>query len=488
VRKTRSIGNTANNRRERLRWRTLLAYGVGGLGNPIVGGNILQFMNPFYNAVLGVPATLVGLVIFFPRLWDAISDPLIGQWSDNCRSRWGRRKPFLFVGAIGLALSFFLFWNPPFAAGNTVALTIWILVVGLILFTFWTIFFIPYGALGYELSVDYDERTRIMAVRTGMSQIAEAIRGYALVVGLFLIVKTPFAGNQRIAFGVSGFVYAMILLVSGLIVVFCARERFGKAAAVGMSLRKSTLTTLRNPLYVRIILFQIFFNLGLLFLATTIVYLITFYVNDPALFGHTTMCTGLVVLAGLVLWNKLTPHFGKIWVLRVGVLFCMAAAASTYVAYIPGQRWSAFIVSILWGPGWAAYTVMVPAIIADLTDLDELKTGKRREGSYASVYGFVTKLAVTGAAVLVGLVLDFGVGFVPALGVDQAPSTWLRMRLYTVFVPTLLLGLAILSLGRFPLTKKRMLDIRAQLDARKVEDRARGSIACAYEEGCPQDE
>lgn len=452
---------------ERLSWKQLLAFGIGNMGEPIVGGNLTQFTNPLYNAVLGIPATLIGVMVFLPRLWDAVSDPLCGQWSDNCRSRWGRRRPFLFVGAIGLAISFCLFWNPPFAVGNTKALAVWLLALGLAVYTFWTVFFIPYGALAYELSLDYDERTRIMGVRMAMAQIAEAIRGYMLPFGLLLISTTSFAGSPRHAFAAAGFAYALIILVSGLITAAAVKERFGGSAAVGMSIWQSMGTTLRDRLYLRLVCFQILFTFGFFFLATTIVYRITFHMNDPVLFGHQCVANAISVLVSIFLWNKITPHIGKVWALRIGVLFCVAAAAITYVAYVPGCRWRAFLVSLLWGPGWAAYTVMVPAIIADLTDLDELKTGKRREGSYASVAGFIAKLALTGVGVLVGVVLDYVVQFDPSLGVSQTPETWQRMRVWTVIIPLIFFGLALLLLARFSLTKQRMHEVHALLDARR---------------------
>ena len=458
---------TKNGPGERLSWKQLLAFGVGNMGDPIVGGNLTQLTNPLYNAVLGIPATLIGVMVFLPRLWDAFADPLCGQWSDNCRSRWGRRRPFLFVGAIGLAVSFFLFWSPPFAVGSSTALAAWLLILGFAVYTFWTVFFIPYGALAYELSLDYDERTRIMGVRMAVAQVAEAIRGYMLPFGLILISKTSFAGSQRRAFAVAGLAYALIIMVSGLITALSVKERFGRSAAVGMSIWQSMGTTLRDRLYLRLVCFQILFTLGLFFLATTIVYLITIYMNDPALFGHQCVANAIMVLVWIFLWNKITPYIGKVWALRIGVLFCIAAAAITYVAYVPGCRWRAFLVSLLWGPGWAAYTVMAPAIIADLTDLDELKTGKRREGSYASVAGFIAKLALTGVGVLVGLVLDYVVKFDASLGACQTPETWQRMRIWTVFIPLVFFGLAMLFLARFPLTRQRMHEIHALLDVRR---------------------
>jgi GPH family glycoside/pentoside/hexuronide:cation symporter len=110
--------------------------------------------------------------------------------------------------------------------------------------------------------------------------------------------------------------------------------------------------------------------------------------------------------------------------------------------------------------------VLLNSVVADLTDLDELRTGKRREGSYASVIGFITKLATTGATLIIGLVFDYLIRFDASLGANQTPETWQRMRLYTMAIPCVFSVLALLVIAKFPLTKQRMQEVRALLDAR----------------------
>jgi GPH family glycoside/pentoside/hexuronide:cation symporter len=219
--------------------------------------------------------------------------------------------------------------------------------------------------------------------------------------------------------------------------------------------------------YLQLIVFQILFVMGLFFVATTMTYFLQYYVGRPLFLGHTQVASGLCVILWVVIWNYITPHIGKVWVLRIGTFMLAAGGLSSWIAYTPENPWRAFIFPLVWGPGWAAYQVMMPAIVADITDLDELETGDRREGSYASVAGFVMKLVATSVAIPIGLVLDYLVGFQAGQGADQPEAVWFRMKLYTAVVTCVFSLLALLTIVRFPLTRQRMLEVRAELDARR---------------------
>jgi len=451
----------------RLPLRTLLGYGVGGFIAPIVTGNIVVLLNPFYVNILGVPATVAGFLIMVPRLWDAFWDPLVGQLSDNCRSRWGRRKPFLYAGAVGLGVSYFFFFAAPFAAHNVVGNAAWLLVFGLLVYMLSSVYLIPYSALGFELSLDYDQRTRVMSWSMVAAQVAEAARFYSLPLGLWLLASSAYAGNERYAYGLAGFVFAVAMIVAGLAAARFARERYGQSAAVGLSLWASLATTLKDRLYLRLVVLQIIFLMGLIFIATNNYYLQTYYMNDKFLAGNTALLNGILVCVWVAVWNRLTPRMGKVWVLRLGTSLMAVAALTTYWGFTPGHPWRALLLfPLAWAPGWAAYMVMSPAIVADLTDLDELRTGKRREGSYASVGGFITKLAFTVVALPTGLILDYVVKFDRDLGLNQTPDTWERLKLCNMLIPCAFTALALLAIAKFPLTKQRMLEVRAELNAR----------------------
>ena len=163
------------------------AWGLGGLTNDMVNALWVLAM-PIFSVGLGVKAVWIGVALALPRIWDAISDPLMGHISDNTRSRFGRRRPYIFVGAIGLGLSFALLWLPSRDWSEPVLLA-WFIGMSLLFFTFLTIWSIPWNALGLELTPDVKERNGVQAARswfaTGAAFIIPAI--FVIIGGLFVI-------------------------------------------------------------------------------------------------------------------------------------------------------------------------------------------------------------------------------------------------------------------------------------------------------------
>src|SRR4051794_24727149 len=160
---------------DRIPWNQLIAYGMGGLV-PVAIFNIAgQLMGLLGNISLGLSAFWLGMIMIIPRLWDALADPIVGHLSDNARTRWGRRRPFILVGGIATSVSFVAMWwvprseilkalSPPPAAYNCFQLA-FILCGLLIFFSSTTIFKIPPGALGMKMSGDYHEPPRLFSAK-----------------------------------------------------------------------------------------------------------------------------------------------------------------------------------------------------------------------------------------------------------------------------------------------------------------------------------
>ena len=157
---------------DRVPWNQLIAYGMGGL-IPIalfnIAGQLIQLLG---NISLGLSPVWLGFILVIPRLWDAISDPIVGHLSDNTRSRWGRRRPYLLIGGIAVALSFVAMWWVPRGEESSNWLQLAFILAGvLIFFTACTIFEIPHGALGMEMSTDYHERTRLFSAKSFLGNL-----------------------------------------------------------------------------------------------------------------------------------------------------------------------------------------------------------------------------------------------------------------------------------------------------------------------------
>ena len=142
-----------------------VAWGIGGVADTLMANTLNQLVMPIYNVGLGVDARLVGIALGALRLLDAFTDPFMGNLSDNTRSRWGRRRPYIFAGAILGAVLYAMIWMPPSSLGET-GLFVYLLVVSTLFFVAYTIFSIPFGALVFEMTPDTHERTRIISCRT----------------------------------------------------------------------------------------------------------------------------------------------------------------------------------------------------------------------------------------------------------------------------------------------------------------------------------
>ena len=155
-----------------------IIYGIGAFVNNLLAAAI-GGMSIVLNLGLGMNPALVGLLGALPRLIDAFTDPLMGYISDQTRSRWGRRRPYIFVGAILASISFALLWQLP--EGKSEDYYFWFFLIGsLIFYLFYTMFATPWVALGYELTPDYHERTRVMAVQNFMGQLAYLVSPWFL--------------------------------------------------------------------------------------------------------------------------------------------------------------------------------------------------------------------------------------------------------------------------------------------------------------------
>jgi GPH family glycoside/pentoside/hexuronide:cation symporter len=170
TRSIKAMGREATRMADRLGVLERLAYGLGGLVNNLLGAAI-GMMAIVLNLGLGMNPAVVGTLMALPRLTDALTDPLMGYISDHTRSRWGRRRPYIFVGAISAGLVFALLWQLP--AGHGERFYFWYFLVGSVIFYLaYTVYATPWVALGYELTPDYNERTRLMGVSNFLGQFA----------------------------------------------------------------------------------------------------------------------------------------------------------------------------------------------------------------------------------------------------------------------------------------------------------------------------
>ena len=461
-----------------------IVYGTGAFVNNTLAAAIGNMMI-ILNLGFGMNPALVGLLGSLPRLTDAFTDPLMGYISDNTRSRWGRRRPYIFVGAISAGIVFALLWQMPL--GRSEAYYFWWFLGGsIIFFLAYTVFATPWVALGYELTPDYHERTRLMGTQNFIGQFAYMISGYFLAI-------TNLDYFESMADGAAGLAIAIgaVVIVVGVLPAIFLRERFTAGAtetvAVDVATAEPSLekmkrntklffagfaTSLKFKPFLKLCIATFLVFNGFIMIAAFQSYVIIYYVfggdtkEGSLMFGHTMLVAAVSTFVIIILITWLCPKYGKRRAFYVTTGISMLGYLLKWVCYTPDIPLLVLLPPVLIAFGFGGLFTLMPAMVADVVDADELETHKRREGMYGSIFWWVVKLG-SAVALAVGGILLNATGFDVALGGDQAAKTIFQMRLLDIGIPVATSAIAIWAIYTYPITERKAHDIRTQLEARR---------------------
>ncbi|PAX09071.1 MFS transporter [Sphingomonas lenta] len=452
-----------------------LAFALGG-GSDVYGHQALadKLWLPYLNLGLAVSPVVAGFLLMYFRLLEAVLSPVFGTLSDNTRSRWGRRRPWIAVGALAMGLTFPLIFlpAPDWAPRATV---LHILIVGTLFFGAYTMWSMPYFALGLEMTPSYDERTRLGA------WMAMAVKVFTIPAGWILLFVSggwfaDAAGRPDLAAGVRafGWIFAPVVMGLALLPAIFVRERYYDAEVVRQapepfwrSFRESAAC---RPLW-PLILASALLVIGFSAVRSVGVYVNIYYVlrgdipAATALEGLKYTVTFGVGLLSLPLLARLSERFDK----RSVTVGLIAAAAlghlSNLVLLRPDMPYLQIIPAIFSAGLASSVWMFVPAMKADVADHDELATGKRREGSLNAFYGLFFKTAMVVSAGLGGFVLQ-ATGFEVTRPAQSDAVLWRMVVAYSV-VPAVIWGGCILAFRFYRLDRERLRQIRAALEARR---------------------
>ncbi len=444
-----------------------LAYAAPAFALAVVGIPIYVYVPKFYTDVVGVHIVVLGYLILGVRLFDAVTDPLIGFISDRTRTRFGRRRPFIAGGALMLALSITFLFNPPEQSPTfeTVWFGTWIFCV----FLFWTLVEVPYESLGPEITFDYHERIALFAWRDGalIAGTLIAAGSPALVSRLLDLSNTP-ADERSKFFWIAG-IYAPLVVIFCWWCISAIREQNPKGDPLRPGLWKEFRTVLQNRPFVILIISYTIAAFGSNLPATLILFYVEYVLQSKAadLFLALYFLTGIVFLPGWVFLGKRT---GK----KVAWILSMLINTGAFVGVFflgPGDTHIYGILVFFSGIGFGATIALPSAMQADVIDYDELLTGERREGHYIGLWSITKKLA---AALGVGAALTLlgRAGYEPNR--VQPDQVILMLRLLYALIPSLCNLLALLIVLAYPINSRIHKKIRGAVADRKkglrVED------------------
>lgn len=462
---------------ERVALRDKLILGGAGLNSYIVNNLFTGVLwMPVFNIGFGVNAGLLGVVAMIFKAWDAFLNPFVGNWSDNARTRWGRRRPFIVVGAFATAsLLPVIWWIPRDLSQNAIVGAL--IVFGLLLYTAYTVWIIPYEALTMEMTPNYDERTNIMAYIAFFGDIIALLGGWTLA----FVTSDLFAdanGEPDIISGarVAGIAFAVVFLIAGTLPGIFIKEKKYDAQAKTQKTEpfvKSLKDTARvKPLWW--LIGMIFLNLiGIVSISGLGYYINIYFVNAGDIVGaswiegwrNTAMFAASIL--SIPLWRWVSNRWDKKVAMYVILSLTIVGHLLNYWCLNPEMPYLQIIPSLMYAGVGSAIWMIAPSMKMDVADYDELQTRRRREGSINAVFSFILTLAVTLSTGMGGLVLEL-TGFDPEF--KEQPQEVLDRMFHTyLLLPVAFWVLSILFLKFYKLDRKNVTDIREKLEARRGE-------------------
>ena len=445
-----------------------VAWSVASISDQFVTNGIQTLTLPIYNLSLGVDPRALGWGLALPRILDAIIDPAIGNLSDNTRTRWGRRRPFIFIGAILLSIFFVVLWMPPVSLGKT-GLFVFFLGASMCCYFGYAIFAIPRGAMGIEMSTDYHERTSIFAMNSFFAYLAGFLMPWLYNLSFQMghwVGGDEVIGVRYVAAGVG-----LIMLVCALAPALFVKDRsHGFENQPKTKLLQAFRMTITN--YAFLLMFFIIF---LILLACSLVSPMNLYISidyicggdreyGSYIGGWNGMVQGIVGLCATPGIAWLARRIGKKETMLIGQGIAMIGFIGSWWLFTPNYPYLQLVETGLVNIGLACVWVLSGSVMADICDTDELKHGLRREGMFGAVFQFLTKTSTACVTIVAGYLLIWS-GYKE--GLIQSTETLFRMRFYFILITVACLAVSMALTWLFPITEQTAHHTRALLDARR---------------------
>lgn len=379
---------------------TKLGYGIGDIASNIfiiaTGMYLLYFMTD----VLKVSPALAGTALLLPKLWDVLIDPIIGAISDKTKSRWGRRRIYLLLGAVPLGLFFFLtFITPKYQTElHTAAHIAVVFAIGC---TFFSVVNIPYSSMAAEMSQDYNERISIT-----MFRMIGASVGVLLAGGITMLLVEA-GGGGAIGYRFMGLVLGSFIVVITLFSFWGTKDAVSLPAGEKMMpIKEQIRIAFKNTEFFALMLSYAMQSIGVGVLMAGLIYFIKHALYLPETATGTTfgLLFGTTILF-IPVWMKLGVKLGKMKAYRIGLVVMILLLLTIY--FTPASQSVLFYTQIvLLGFGFSSFQLFPFSMLPDTIEFDEMQSGLRREGIFSGVWASAQKLAYAVGPAIVGFALD----------------------------------------------------------------------------------
>jgi sugar (glycoside-pentoside-hexuronide) transporter len=433
--------------------KTLISYSSSMIGLNGMSTMISLTLMFFYADTLKVGPAVVGTMMALGQVWDAITDPVLGYLSDHTPWKWGRRRPYILLGAPLAAVSFFLLFSPPEKLSVNM-IPIFLALVYILFLTSRTIWETPYFALAPELTLDYDERTRLSAYQQVFASFGDILGTMAPV------ILIAYFAVERDGYSFLGMGIGIIAICAAVSSYAGTRENPALPKRSKLSLLQSLRATLSNRPYVMLVLTSSCTAISNYTTIAVTRFIVKYWFQRPDLEPWFFGAFFIGVFVSIPLWIKLTGRVGK----KAAYIFAMVTySIILWLIMLLGQDDYILygVCMVIAGAFNIALWLIAGSIVPDIIEWDQLRVKERREGAYYGTWTLIRKGAIGGAFFIVGPTLSF-FGYQP--DVEQTELALLGIRLLFGPIPSVLLILGVIIFLKFPITKEVHADILRQIE------------------------
>lgn len=448
-------------------------YGLGskimyGLGDIFGGGAFLLISLLFLNYLTDVelinPA-LAGIIIMSGKFIDAITDPLMGYLSDRTKSKFGRRRIYFLVGMLPILITFSLLWYS-FNISGIYSKFIYYFIMYALFSVAFTIVMIPYNSLLPEMVKDFNERTSFTSVRMCFSVFS------AILAGVVPSIIVSGFDNVKVGYLVMGIVFAIIYSIPWIFVFFGTWEDKDQNLKNDVHFFKELKFVFKNRLLRVHISIFITAQAAVDFLTTVFIYYLAACLNRQKEFSLILGTLLIMQLISMPIHAKVSKKYGKTAPLKIGLIIWIVSLISSIFITSASPKFIIYVIAAFFGIGTSASTLVPWSILPEVADVDELITGRRREGIYSGIVTFIRKAANGIAIGLIGVLLQI-IGYVkPAVAgevIVQSDSVILGIKLLFSVAPIIFIIMALIFQRAYNLTKEKHEIIMDEINRIKIE-------------------
>jgi GPH family glycoside/pentoside/hexuronide:cation symporter len=449
--KSKSADSVAATAKTKLPFGLKLGYGIGDIGCNIFIVTTGMFLLFFLTDVLGVEPALAGLVLLLPKLWDVISDPIMGGISDITRSRIGRRRPYLLYSSIPFGLVFFILFLVPHYESE-MARAIHVGLFFALGCTVFTIYNVPYSSMVAEMTDDYNERLSVTSFRMIGSSIG------VLLAGGLAMALVEMGGGGEPGFRLLGIVFGV------MIAAFCLAGAWGTRKARFLEVvghkpvfwEQAKIAFANRPFKVLMLMYLIQ-SIAIGVLMAGQIYYVKYVMKMPE--SYVGLVSGVLFITAIIFipfWLRMGVKFGKIKAYTAGLTLLILMLLSLFFTP-PSQSEIFFFQMFLLGIGFSSFQLFPFSMLPDTIEFDEMQSGMRREGIFSGIWASGQKSAYAIGPAIIGLTLSLS-GY--DISGDQPESLATGIRIVFCAFTALMLLISLIPFRKYELTEARFEEIK----------------------------